>query len=132
MYFDRNATQSAAKRRGSGGMDRRSNAAWVLPQAVKTRFRRDGSPLEQPFDLNMRMALESVCREDTVFVREKTSGKHTYLQIVESHRRDGKPRQSVIASLGRVETLLARLLTACGGTAREHRDVERAVVLHRR
>ena len=35
MYFDRNATQSAAKRRGSGGMDRRSNAAWVLPQAVK-------------------------------------------------------------------------------------------------
>ena len=35
VYFDRNATQSAAKRRGSGGMDRRSNAAWVLPQAVK-------------------------------------------------------------------------------------------------
>ena len=42
-----------------------------------------------------------------MFVREKTSGKHTYLQIVESHRRDGKPRQSVIASLGRVENLLA-------------------------
>ncbi len=35
MYFDRNATQSAARRRGSGGMHRRSNAAWVLPQAVK-------------------------------------------------------------------------------------------------
>ena len=35
MYFDRNATQSAAKRRGSGGMDRRSNAAWVSPQAVQ-------------------------------------------------------------------------------------------------
>ena len=36
MYFDRNATQSAAKRRGSGGMDRRSDAAWVSPQAVNT------------------------------------------------------------------------------------------------
>ena len=41
VYFDRNATQSAAKRQfsrwggGSGGMDRRSNAAWVSPQAVK-------------------------------------------------------------------------------------------------
>ena len=33
-YFDRNATQNAAKRSGSAGMDRRSNAAWVLPQAV--------------------------------------------------------------------------------------------------
>ena len=42
-----------------------------------------------------------------MFVREKTSGKHTYLQIVESHRRDGKPRQSVVASLGRVENLVA-------------------------
>ncbi len=43
MYFDRNATQSAAKRQfsrwggGSGGMDRRSNAAWVSPQAVNSR-----------------------------------------------------------------------------------------------
>ena len=37
VYFDRNATQSAAKRRGSGGMHRRSNAAGVSPQAVKTR-----------------------------------------------------------------------------------------------
>ena len=35
VYFDRNATQSAAKRRGSGGMHRRSNAAWVSPQAVR-------------------------------------------------------------------------------------------------
>ncbi len=40
VYFDRNATQSAAKRRGSGGMDRRSNAAWVSPQAVNRRTRR--------------------------------------------------------------------------------------------
>ena len=36
MYFDRNATKNGAKRSGSGGMDRRPNAAWVLPQAVKT------------------------------------------------------------------------------------------------
>ena len=36
VYFDRNATPSAAKRRGSGGMHRRSNAAWVSPQAVKS------------------------------------------------------------------------------------------------
>ena len=35
VYFDRNATMSGAKRRGSAGMDRRSNAVWVLPQAVK-------------------------------------------------------------------------------------------------
>ena len=37
MYFDRNATQNAAKRSGSAGMDRRSNAARVSPQAVKAR-----------------------------------------------------------------------------------------------
>ena len=35
VYFDRNATQSPAKRGGSGGMHRPSNAAWVSPQAVK-------------------------------------------------------------------------------------------------
>ena len=36
MEFDRNATMSGAKRRGSAGMDRRLNAAWVLPQAANT------------------------------------------------------------------------------------------------
>ena len=35
MYFDRNATKNGAKRSGSGGMHRRPNAAWVLPQAVQ-------------------------------------------------------------------------------------------------
>ena len=39
VYFDRNATQNGAKRSGSAGMDRRANAAWVLPQAVKARDR---------------------------------------------------------------------------------------------
>ncbi len=29
VYFDRNATMSGAQRRGSAGMDRRPNAAWV-------------------------------------------------------------------------------------------------------
>ena len=44
MYFDRNATQSAAKRQfsrwggGSGGMHRRSNAAWVSPQAASCQW----------------------------------------------------------------------------------------------
>ena len=39
MYFDRNATMSGANRRGSAGMDRRSNAAWVLPQAARVAKR---------------------------------------------------------------------------------------------
>ena len=34
VYFDRNATMSGAQRRGSGGMDRRPNAAWVSSPAV--------------------------------------------------------------------------------------------------
>ena len=34
VYSDRSATMSGAQRRGSGGMHRRPNAAWVLPQAV--------------------------------------------------------------------------------------------------
>lgn len=42
-----------------------------------------------------------------MFVREKTSGKYTYLQIVENRREGAKTRQRVVASLGRVETLLA-------------------------
>lgn len=42
-----------------------------------------------------------------MFVREKTSGPHTYLQIVENRREHGKTRQRVVASLGRAETLVA-------------------------
>ena len=42
-----------------------------------------------------------------MFVREKTSGKHTYLQIVENRRERGKTRQRVVASLGRAETVVA-------------------------
>ena len=39
VYFDRNATMSGAQRRGSAGMDRRSNAVWVLPQAARAWLR---------------------------------------------------------------------------------------------
>ena len=56
VYFDRNATQSPAKRGGSGGMHRPSNAAWVLPQAVKdsSRTRRDEPAPELPTALFSR------------------------------------------------------------------------------
>lgn len=42
-----------------------------------------------------------------MFVRAKTSGPHTYLQIVENRRVGGKTRQRVVASLGRAEALVA-------------------------
>lgn len=42
-----------------------------------------------------------------MFVREKTSGPHSYLQIVENRREGGKTRQRVVASLGRAEALVA-------------------------
>lgn len=42
-----------------------------------------------------------------MFVRVKTTGAYEYLQIVESRREDGKVRQQVIASLGRLDKLTA-------------------------
>ena len=42
-----------------------------------------------------------------MFFRRKRSGKAEYLQIVKSERVDGKPRQSVVATLGRVDALVA-------------------------
>ena len=50
VYFDRNATQNAAKRSGSAGMDRRPSphrenwAAWVSPQAARSRELRGAPP----------------------------------------------------------------------------------------
>ena len=44
VYFDRNATQNAAKRSGSAGMDRRQNAAWVSPQAARSQELRGAPP----------------------------------------------------------------------------------------
>lgn len=42
-----------------------------------------------------------------MFFRRKRSGKSEYLQIVKSERLDGKPRQSVVATLGRIDDLVA-------------------------
>jgi Transposase DDE domain len=43
--------------------------------------------------------------EAAMFFRHKRSGRTDYLQIVKNERVDGKPRQSVVATLGRVEEL---------------------------
>jgi hypothetical protein len=40
-----------------------------------------------------------------MFPRTKSNGKYDYLQIVENHRVDGKTRQQVVASLGRLDKL---------------------------
>ncbi|MBU2551431.1 MAG: IS1634 family transposase [Proteobacteria bacterium] len=40
-----------------------------------------------------------------MFFREKISGGNRYLQLVENTRMDGKPRQRVLASLGRIDHL---------------------------
>jgi transposase len=40
-----------------------------------------------------------------MYFRTKRSGGYEYLQVVESHRVDGKPRQSVVATLGRRDVL---------------------------
>lgn len=42
-----------------------------------------------------------------MFPRAKKSGKYTYLQIVENRWEDGQVRQQVLASLGRLDQLLA-------------------------
>jgi transposase len=43
-----------------------------------------------------------------MFFRTKKSGPRAYLQIVENHWRDGRPQQSVVATLGRLEELQDR------------------------
>jgi len=40
-----------------------------------------------------------------MFFRTKKSGPRTYLQIVENHWREGRPQQSVLATLGRLDQL---------------------------
>ena len=42
-----------------------------------------------------------------MFFRTKKSGPRSYLQIVENHWRDGRPRQTVLVTLGRLEELQA-------------------------
>jgi hypothetical protein len=43
-----------------------------------------------------------------MFFRTKKSGPRTYLQLVENHWRDGRPRQRVLATLGRLDHLHER------------------------
>jgi hypothetical protein len=43
-----------------------------------------------------------------VFFRTKRSGPRTYLQLVENHWRDGRPQQTVLATLGRLNELQER------------------------
>jgi hypothetical protein len=40
-----------------------------------------------------------------MFFRTKTSGPRTYLQIVENRWENGRPRQRVLATLGRLDHL---------------------------
>jgi hypothetical protein len=43
-----------------------------------------------------------------MFIRRKTVGGHTYLQLVENHWEEGRSRQRVLASLGRLDRLEER------------------------
>ena len=43
-----------------------------------------------------------------MFFRTKNSGSRSYLQLVENHWRQGRPQQTVLATLGRLEELQAR------------------------
>jgi hypothetical protein len=43
-----------------------------------------------------------------MFFRTKKSGPRIYLQIVENHWEDGRPRQRVLATLGRLDELQER------------------------
>ncbi len=59
-----------------------------------------------------------------MFVRAKKSGKYRYLQVVHNQRVEGKVRQQVIGTLGRVDGLektgqLDGLMASCSRYARE-------------
>ena len=49
-----------------------------------------------------------------MFFRRKLSGRTQYLQIVKNERVDGKPRQSVVATLGRVDRNSPRMAPSTG------------------
>src|SRR5215472_711831 len=46
--------------------------------------------------------------EFAMFFRTKKSGPRAYLQLVENHWRDGRPQQTVVATLGRLDELQQR------------------------
>jgi hypothetical protein len=50
-----------------------------------------------------------------MFFRTKTSGTRSYLPIVENRGEDGRPKQRVIATLGRLDQLQQTGLGPCGG-----------------
>ncbi len=59
-----------------------------------------------------------------MFVRAKKSGDYEYLQIVENQRIDGKVRQQVVATLGRLDILQATgnidvILSSCARFAQK-------------
>src|SRR5262249_52684271 len=47
-------------------------------------------------------------RRAAMFFRTKKSGPRTYLQLVENHWQDGRPQQTVLATLGRLDELHER------------------------
>src|SRR5215831_4954554 len=78
-----------------------------------------------------------------MFFRTKKSGPRSYLQVVENHWRDGRPRQTVLATLGRLDDLQASghldgLLTSGARFARkllvlsEHQQHQLPVIRTRR
>jgi Transposase DDE domain len=78
-----------------------------------------------------------------MFFRRKQSGPRTYLQIVENHWRDGRPQQTVLATVGRLDQLQANgqvdaLLTSGARFAQkllilsEHRQGKLPVIRTRR
>jgi hypothetical protein len=59
-----------------------------------------------------------------MFVRTKTSGMYQYLQIVQNERIDGRVRQQIVATLGRLDVLQAKgqldgLVSSCARFARK-------------
>jgi hypothetical protein len=61
--------------------------------------------------------VHGVYLEGTMFFRQKKAGDRTYLQIVENRWEDGKSRQRVVCTLGRLDELKAsgqldRLITS--------------------
>ena len=49
-----------------------------------------------------------------MFFRQKRSGKYTYLQIVENRWEDGRSKQRVIVTLGRLDELRRQVGVANG------------------
>ena len=57
-----------------------------------------------------------------MFARVKKSGKYQYLQIVENRKEDGKVKQRVITTLGRMDQLMEkdRIETLIGKSLADH------------